>query len=56
MQLDATAARSTLSEGAQAQVAALGAGPLSVGPLGEPFAGIERIAVLRGGGLGDLLF
>ncbi|WP_108249920.1 glycosyltransferase family 9 protein [Planctomonas deserti] len=35
---------------------ALGIGPLSVGPLGEPFDGIERIAVLRGGGLGDLLF
>jgi ADP-heptose:LPS heptosyltransferase len=28
----------------------------AVGPLGEPFDGVERIAVLRGGGLGDLLF
>lgn len=27
-----------------------------VGPVLEPFAGVERIAVLRGGGLGDLLF
>jgi ADP-heptose:LPS heptosyltransferase len=28
----------------------------AVAPLGERFAGIERIAVLRGGGLGDLVF
>lgn len=27
-----------------------------VGPVLEPFAGVERIAVLRGGGLGDLMF
>lgn len=28
----------------------------TVGPLCPPFAGVRRIAVLRGGGLGDLLF
>ncbi|WP_246036538.1 glycosyltransferase family 9 protein [Cellulomonas telluris] len=28
----------------------------AVGPLGERFADVRRIAVLRGGGLGDLLF
>lgn len=28
----------------------------AVGPVGEPFAKVERIAVLRGGGLGDLMF
>ena len=27
-----------------------------IGPVLEPFAGVSRIAVLRGGGLGDLLF
>lgn len=27
-----------------------------IGPIAQPFDGIERIAVLRGGGLGDLLF
>lgn len=27
-----------------------------VGPVGEPFAEVRRIAVVRGGGLGDLLF
>ena len=34
------------------------AGPLrrGVGPVLEPFAGVKRIAVLRGGGLGDLMF
>lgn len=31
------------------------AGP-TVGPLGEPFPDVRRIAVLRGGGLGDLFF
>jgi len=30
--------------------------PISVGPMGEPFPDVHRIAVLRGGGLGDLLF
>ncbi|QHC55107.1 glycosyltransferase family 9 protein [Rathayibacter tanaceti] len=29
---------------------------VAIAPLREPFAGVERIAVLRGGGLGDLLF
>lgn len=28
----------------------------AVGPVGPAFAGVQRIAVLRGGGLGDLLF
>lgn len=28
----------------------------AVGPLGEPFPNVRRIAVLRGGGLGDLFF
>jgi ADP-heptose:LPS heptosyltransferase len=28
----------------------------TVGPLGEPIADVRRIAVLRGGGLGDLVF
>ncbi|PPF87833.1 glycosyltransferase family 9 protein [Subtercola sp. Z020] len=28
----------------------------TIAPLAEPFEGVERIAVLRGGGLGDLLF
>lgn len=31
-------------------------GARSVGPVLEPFADIRRIAVLRGGGLGDLMF
>jgi ADP-heptose:LPS heptosyltransferase len=52
MQLDATDTRIGVPE----SVASRGPGTLSVGPLGEPFDGIERIAVLRGGGLGDLLF
>ncbi|GAB3618066.1 hypothetical protein GCM10027416_26230 [Okibacterium endophyticum] len=30
--------------------------PLTIGPLHEPFADVRKIAVLRGGGLGDLLF
>jgi len=30
--------------------------PTAVGPVAEAFAGVERIAVLRGGGLGDLFF
>lgn len=30
--------------------------PTAVGPVSEAFAGVERIAVLRGGGLGDLFF
>lgn len=30
--------------------------PQGAGPVAEPFDGVERIAVLRGGGLGDLLF
>ncbi|PPH17302.1 glycosyltransferase family 9 protein [Rathayibacter rathayi] len=29
---------------------------VAIAPLREPFAGVEKIAVLRGGGLGDLLF
>lgn len=29
---------------------------VAIAPLREPFAGVQRIAVLRGGGLGDLLF
>lgn len=28
----------------------------AVGPVGQPFSAVERIAVLRGGGLGDLMF
>ncbi|MBF6135178.1 glycosyltransferase family 9 protein [Nocardia otitidiscaviarum] len=34
----------------------LAAGSGGVGPLGDPLPDIRRIAVLRGGGLGDLLF
>lgn len=30
--------------------------PIAVGPVDEPFDGVERIAVLRGGGMGDLFF
>ncbi|WP_372698175.1 glycosyltransferase family 9 protein [Arthrobacter sp. JSM 101049] len=30
--------------------------PTAVGPVAEQFAAVERIAVLRGGGLGDLFF
>jgi ADP-heptose:LPS heptosyltransferase len=66
MSIDAADARTALPEGIDGHAQALGVGPagvgplsvgpLSVGPLGEPFEGIERIAILRGGGLGDLLF
>lgn len=30
--------------------------PIAVGPVDEPFDDVERIAVLRGGGMGDLFF
>ncbi|MBF6327822.1 glycosyltransferase family 9 protein [Nocardia transvalensis] len=40
-----------MSSGIQVSGAAVG-----VGPIAEPFPDVHRIAVLRGGGLGDLLF
>ncbi|MDF9279580.1 glycosyltransferase family 9 protein [Arthrobacter sp. EH-1B-1] len=43
----------TNSLAANRQSAAMGSG---VGPLLDPFPNVERIAVLRGGGLGDLMF